>query len=583
MIARIVMDDGSARTVPVTVVDKGDKLVASLSCQVLPEGIAHVDFMPDYLTADSGDDGYMVIPVGLYSGTILCRFRERDDAEYAAGLAPMPVFGMRRGADGMLAIATGMATDFRVVAGVRTGRYYLYPRFILGGDAAYEDIVVAYYRLPGADYADMARRYRQYQLDRGACVPLRDRVRERPALRGFIESMEVRIRQGWKPAPSPIPHQTPENQPPMKVVCDFDRVGDIVDEFHRQGIDNAEFCLVGWNHGGHDGCFPQHFPVEKTLGGEEALRALTAKAKALGYAMVCHSNSTGAYECADCWDEDDLCKDKKRDGSLGIRHASSMPLSGGEAYMLCPQPAYERFAVRDLPRIADLGFAGMHYIDVLTAGPARTCHDPSHSVNRRQCSDWYNRIGALSRELFGGFQSEGPYDFMSPTVDFVLYTSFNLFMGDQANIFGSLKDIPVCDDVIPFFQLVYHGIIASNPGAETVNYVIKNAAAHLKFIEYGGRPAMYYYSKFVDEKNPAAAFGNWMGKTDLTCDTDEELRESVILLKKAYDEYEALSYLQYEYMEKHEKLDGEVYRVTYSDGTVITVDYDKESYEVKKP
>ena len=108
------------------------------------------------------------------------------------------------------------------------------------------------------------------------------------------------MRQGWKPAPSPIPFQTPENEPQMHVACTFDRVGDIAQEFKRQGISDAEFCLVGWNTKGHDGRFPQIFPVEPLLGGEEKLRKLIQKVHDLDYGIVCHDDATAAYTIADC-------------------------------------------------------------------------------------------------------------------------------------------------------------------------------------------------------------------------------------------------------------------------------------------
>ena len=50
----------------------------------------------------------------------------------------------------------------------------------------------------------------------------------------------------------------------------------------------------------------------------------------------------------------------------------------------------------------------------------------------------------------------------------------------------------------------------------------------------------------------------------------------------ASDEYDALKHLQYEFMENHEKLSDGIYRATYSDGTAITVDYNKVEYAVSK-
>lgn len=582
MQARLRLLNGSIACLPLRVEETGSVMTVVLAKELLVgEPLAAIDFMPDFMTADSGDEGYFVYPTGMKTGTLLSRFKQRPDTAFVTGIVDLPVFGMKRGSQSILAIVSGMATDFQIVVGVKDGRYTIYPRFLLEGDPPYADIVVAYHRLADADYSAMARCYRQVQLDRGACVPLRQRAIERPLLGEAVASIEVRIRLGWKPAPSPIRHQRPDLQPPMHVACSFARAGALLDEMHRQGVERAEICLVGWNSKGHDGCFPQHFPVEAELGGEQGMRDLIAKARSYGYLIVCFSNSTGAYECAETWSEAIICKE--RDGSLGTRHAQTMPLSGGQPYLLCPQPAYEQFAVHDLPRMRDLGLCGLHYIDVLTATAARTCHDPQHPVNRRQCVDWYKRIGQLSIDLFGGFQSEGPYDFLSSVTDFVLYTSFNLFYETSANHFAGYASIPICDAIIPFYQLVYHGIILSNPGAETINAALKDKATQLKLIEYGGRPLFYYYAKFIDEDDRRATFGNWMGRTDLVCTTDTQLKESVALLKQTSDEYARLSDLQYAFMDQHEQLAAGVYRVTYSDGTVVTVDYNQESYEVTRP
>ena len=52
--------------------------------------------------------------------------------------------------------------------------------------------------------------------------------------------------------------------------------------------------------------------------------------------------------------------------------------------------------------------------------------------------------------------------------------------------------------------------------------------------------------------------------------------------KKAYDNIKAYSYLQYEMIEHHEKLSENVFQTTYSDGTVVTVDYSTNNYTVEK-
>ena len=78
---------------------------------------------------------------------------------------------------------------------------------------------------------------------------------------------------------------------------------------------------------------------------------------------------------------------------------------------------------------------------------------------------------------------------------------------------------------------------------------------------------------------------DWMGKVDMYTRTEEDLDDAIGYLKCAYDEYETLQYLQYEFMENHEKLSDTLYRTTYSDGitTLPCLDLNKESQHNKSP
>lgn len=183
----------------------------------------------------------------------------------------------------------------------------------------------------------MARRYREYRLDSGYAEPLAKRMQGNDDLKYATESVMIRIRCGWKPAPSPVPHQTLENETPMHVACDFDRCCDIIDELKKQGVDKAEICLVGWNVSGHDGRWPQTFPVEPKLGGEEDLGKLIAYAQQNGYVINCHTNSTDCYEIADIFDIKDCRYDKE-----GNPIVDCGTWSGGQTYQLCPRIGYEQ-------------------------------------------------------------------------------------------------------------------------------------------------------------------------------------------------------------------------------------------------
>lgn len=525
------------------------------------------------LTAKAGDPGYMFFPTNFGSGFVKADFKPRENTEFRSWLSATPVAGICGNEKAVFARIEGMENDARFYAEVKDNVYRLYPEFELDGEDLYEDISIVFYRLPNATYVDMAKVYREYQMTSKGCVPLRQRVQDRPLLKRAAETLELRIRMGWKPIPTHVRHQTLENEPPMRVAVDIEKLNMIVDKLYAKGIRNVELCLVGWAVGGHDGRFPQQVPVDPRFGKVDAdaeMRAFIEKAQKLGYLVVCHTVSCGAYEIANNWDPDKCCQHEAPDGSLTpyVRdHYKAYGLNGGEPFALCAKMAYEHYGVNDLPKVRDYGFTGMHYIDEFTAYTPDKCAHPDHPVNRRQAREYYRKLAQLSKELFGGYQCEGWMDFMNADVDAILYTQVQSRPDNDTH--------PLFDEGIPFWHLTYHGIVMSNVSSQTVNYTAKEPMQRLKFLEYGGRPLMYFHSKFGNDRN-------WMGDIDLHGDNEETIDQAIEWIKLAADEYEQNKYLQYEFMDNHEKLAENVYRSTFSDGTTVTVDYNTMTHEIKR-
>ncbi|UKI31639.1 MAG: hypothetical protein L6W00_28525 [Lentisphaeria bacterium] len=113
-------------------------------------------------------------------------------------------------------------------------------------------------------------------------------------------------------------------------------------------------------------------------------------------------------------------------------------------------------------------------------------------------------------------------------------------------------DMPLpqfCDEAIPIWHLVYHGILTYNSDCGTVNAAISpDRKKMLRNLECGGRPLSYFYSKFTAN--------NWMGEDDCACGTDEELARSVDAVARNAEEFSRLSDLQFEFIERHERLGG---------------------------
>ena len=536
------------------------KLTLRLPADAVGTGVKTLEVLPDFARASKGEPGYFLLPEGLVGG-----FHETNGS-FRSVLARnyMPFYGMKTPRDVFCLVAKGMSWRYSTQVTARGGRYQMSQVYHLNGDRPYEDFELEFTFLPpDAEYPQMARVYRDWQLARGAVTPIRERMRKWPEVGAAATNVEIRIRQAWKPVPSPVPYQTKYNEPPVHAAVTFDRCGDIVRELKRQGVNHAEICLVGWNKGGHDGAYPQLFPVEPVLGGEEKLREFIALSNAEGFQTVCHTCFYSAYAIADDFDEEYLLKE--RDGSLQRSHTD---WGGGRPFRTCPRRAYERYVRKNMQIMKDFGFHGLHYHDVYSILPPRICYDPRHPCTPADSLKWYVKQMEVTSELVGGTQSEGPFDGFAGNLDFCMYGYF--FQLDK----GYLAKMPMADRHVPLFQLVYHGIILSNPFTGTLNYPTKAPHKRLKFIEFGGRPLFVWYANFLSNS------GNWMGKDkeDLTCATDDELRAGVAAIKRGYDEFEQLSDLQFEFMDDHRLLADDVSLTAYSDGTRVVVNHGDKPY-----
>ncbi|MFA6546886.1 MAG: DUF5696 domain-containing protein, partial [Limisphaerales bacterium] len=552
----------------------GDVLKVGVpSAHVVESGGARLKtlrLLPRFGAASEGDEGHLVI--AQQSGA-LCHFRDKKPGQHFVSVyqsscqCPMPLFGMVRGKSAVAGIITGGQFDARVCVSTCWGPQKQYAidlvftlRSFRDEKRLPDDVTVEYHFLPAAEanWIGIGKRYRQLNFTRRGIRPLRERAAASPGLAYSAGALEVRIRLGVKPVPCEVKEQTPETEPPMRVFCDFDRVRDILDEFYRQGIKNTEFCLVGWNRGGHDGRFPQLFPVEPKLGGEAALRATINHGQSLGYQMVAHDCYVDAYRISEDWSEEFLRKNPdgqpRKGGAWG----------GGQSYNVCLARAHELFARRNLPQTRALGFQGLHYSDVLSIIGPFPCYDARHPQTRRQDAEAAVRILALAQKTFGGVQSEGSLDFTAPVLDRLLYVDCDKWL--------PLMKRPYVDTLVPLFETVYHGTLLYSLSTDTVN-TQPGEAGYLRSIEYGAVPLTYFYGHFVLDPTK-----NWLGKNDYRYDDLAGLKQIVTDLRRVYDDVERLKHLQMEFIEGHRQLAADVFETTYSNGQRVVVNYREHSY-----
>ena len=563
----IARGDGSTETREIALKNAGKFERLEIPKESIPADATSLTVSPDFAKAAAGENGYI-----LYDNGIITEFKRRKDDALERKGQFIQLSGMKTERETFAAIVKGMRFDHNTMATLKNGVYALSYTFGFKRYPAYQNIIIDFYFLScdDADYSGMARAYRNYQIEENGLRPLRERAKEHPSLAYAASAPEVRIRLAWKPAPSPVPDQTLANEPKLIVKATFGRVGQIIDAMKTAGIERAQICLVGWNRMGHDGRYPQLFPVEPQLGGEEKLKELIKKAQAAGYQIVCHTNSTSAYPVSEIWDESYVAKNKN--GKIWERNPNREQWSGGRSYFMSMKPAYEKFAVNDFPKIAALGFKGIFYHDVISCLPPPVDYDKNHPLNADESAQYQNKIMALARQTFGGAQSEGPYDHVAKNMDSSLYAGMYV-VGTNRGI-AKHYEKPLADKIVPIWQLVYNGIILNNASSETINYPIKGTKSVLKVEEYDSRPTFYLYSDFY-------AGHSWMGTQDLKADTPEELAQAVAAIKGGFDTLEKRGYLQYEFMQQHDFLSENVTRSTFSDGSEIICNYSDRPFKYR--
>ena len=162
-------------------------------------------------------------------------------------------------------------------------------------------------------------------------------------------------------------------------------------------------------------------------------------------------------------------------------------------------------------------------------------------------------------------------DFSNNYIDYVLYATFGSPYGTK------LPDI--CSESVNAFEVAYHGTVLYNPMSTTINYPIKHPVERLNLIMRGGKPSIYFYSKFCTGTKV-----NWMGEDDFTCDGEEDMKKCVSLIRSALEDHKRLCHLQLEFMDSYDVLGDGLEMATYSDGTRLVGNFSDtaKKYEDKE-
>lgn len=525
----------------------------TISASEFSKDVSRINIYSDAFEASKGDEGYFIAPT-VYRGSI--GYFKYDKGANSFPTC-MPFYGIKTPSGTYMAIVKGLWMEYYLSIDVKDGKYKIFPTFRIKqiNFPPYEDIVIDFYKLEGkdADYVGMAKKYRQYQLDRGEVVPLKERVKNNPTLKYSVESPFIRIKMANNKAPEGVKIKGSHDPmwdkvtPDLNIMHTFDGVADIAKQIRDLGVEQADICFVGWNTGGFDGPFPDLFPVEERLGGETKMREAVKSIQSLGFHTTTHINNNNIYKRAKRWSDGDVCKNVK-----GEPQKYTM-LPGGQAYRTCYQIVCDKWMDSDIAHLKDIGMNAPQHVDVTTALGPPVCTDPKHPNSREQMRQYQIKLAKKYRENFGGFTSEAGNDHIAGVTDGVLYFSAVTMTG-KSDAYKK-KDNLLEYTTTPIWPIVYHGIILSNPEWNTIDCYFKPKGhdMRLMFIEYGGRPT-FYWTNYKRDLSP---------------------------IKEAYDDYVKMRRLQYEFMDEHRELSKGVMLTGYSDGSEVVTNYSKEPFVYK--
>ncbi|HBM81129.1 MAG TPA: hypothetical protein DD426_09900 [Clostridiaceae bacterium] len=335
------------------------------------------------------------------------------------------------------------------------------------------------------------------------------------------------------------------------VMTSFKQAKEILEKLSNKGIKNIQVKLDGWAKGGY-GYYPVNWPPERSLGGKKGFDLLSEYVK---------NNDMKIFLSANF--EDALSKSrgfsKRKDV---IFDGAKMPVTNEskDSFLLSPYVAYNKFK-NFIGNMSDQNSNGIAldrigeliYHDYNTKNPS----------TRSDTEEKWKAMMELASKQNGGVALNGGN----------LYT---LKYADR------LYDIPVesshsyiSDEDVPFYQMVVHGMIpySSEPG----NLFYDSTEQKLKWIEYGCMP----YFQFTYKKSRELKY------TDYNKLFTSYYNDWINTAADIYDEFNGkLSSIWDEYMIGHDKVDDNLYRVRYGNGTTVYINYNEsdktfDGYKIK--
>ncbi|MGN0528580.1 MAG: DUF5696 domain-containing protein, partial [Eubacterium sp.] len=405
------------------------------------------------------------------------------------------------------------------------------------------------------NYNTVAKDYRQYLIDNGQFVSIDDKISKNENIKNLV-GCPVLHHKIYSKINEKSKFYDKNGTNESLCATFYERAGQMK-KLKDCGLEKLYIHTDGWGKDGYDNNHPYILPPCEAAGGWDGLKEFAKVSRDLGYIFALHDQYRDFYYSSPVFDMNKAVT--KIDGS----HPYCSIWDGGEHTFLCASQALE-FVKRTYSELDEHGIDVQGaYLDVFSVMNGDECFNPEHKITREQsikhraeCFDYLNDKGFI-------MSSEEPAMQLLNHLALVHHGPFTL--RPQEN--GQAVGIP-----IPLCNLVFHDCIMV-PWNWFNNWGIpKGDDGDLYCALYAGMP---YISPFGigTEK-----IGNDSRTADTDLLDDESLKKEINRVKPLCD---LQAKLYNKEMVEHEFLGS--YRrqkATYSDGTTVTIDLDKNTYEI---
>lgn len=409
------------------------------------------------------------------------------------------------------------------------------------------------------DYNDLCGVYRTYARETGKLVTLKEKAARVPSVEKLYGCAFVHcgIKTNVHPLSDFYDAQQPEKN---NHVTPFLKRAELIEDIRKRGVEKLYLHLDGWAQPGYDNEHPDYLPACREAGGWEGMKQLVDTVHSCGYLFGIHDQYRDYYLNAESFDEDEAVR--LPDGTIP-QH--SRWAGGPQSYLCATRAPY--YVKRNFHEIFSHGIRmDGAYLDVFTCNEGDECDNPYHRMSRRECYDYRKQCfdWLLSRGILPS--SEEVSDWSMQSLVFCHYAPYHFML--QA------PGTPRNGIAVPLFNLVYHDCVVEPWMMDILEYeAIDGRKCREDLMLYAllnaGAPYLIRDGAYENTDGSFAGCGE-LGP--------EETMERCRVVQKLHERLADCPMLRHELL----NAEGTRQRTVFADGTRVTVDLEKGTYQIEE-